>query len=650
MYGWYLHNNLIKEINMKKVLSFTLVLVLLAAMFAGCTDTGAETSSSPSTSPTATAGGSASPDASPTTTQEGGAISFAAGDIAPAKLPTAADTNLAVNSDGTLKYEIDEAHLPVDFYDYAVPITTSTQSLTYWAPNFVFSLIAADGAASMPYQSFLRDYTGVSIDYQLFSGADASTNYATMIASDDLADIVGWGVTYWGMASGGTEANMIDEGFYANINDYRAYAPNFFYQVNRYDRDPELVNAIWLTNDMITNMGPYREVSTAQDAAMTIRGDWIDDLNAKGLLPAGVTKSEDIRTYAQLESIMALFQTENIKNTSGFPLLFLNQGEPWPTAIFGGMDTSLHMMAPSLKVVDGKVTYTMMEDVDYEAATMFVDWLEKGFIGSQWASYGVSTDVYPILFDEGIGIYYSDASGISSIEENCRIVNPNARWEALRTPARTANWDFKYGRSAKPYVYNQFGSGWSFSAKGKNIPLAISYADWFYSDDGAFYGSWGVEDLTWEYDSNGNPHRTEFVLNQQSGYSLGMFLWAYTQFWFVEPTRYYAASLYAYPGGDRYFHNMEVWDEEYHIYRFGVDYDWPSTTAKPTKEQQDSINLYYADALTWFSEHIMLFFDSSNPLTPDSWAEYVKGLKEIGFERLAATYQVVYDTYAARRG
>jgi putative aldouronate transport system substrate-binding protein len=621
-------------------------MAMLLGLFAACTPT--EQTPSPSAAPTtsAPAAGTTAPDATAAPIVDSG-VSVDPGEYAPPEKPHNTD-DLAVNPDGTLRYEIDEIGLPFEWYEYSLPLTTSTETLRYWVPTFVPTLIDADGAASMPYQTLLRETTGVILSYEQFGYMDAQTSYTTMIASDDLADIVAWGVTYW--IPTGIESNMIDEGFFANINDYRAYAPDFFYQINRFDRDPELINAIWINDDMITNMGPYREASTATDAQMTIRGDWVDTLDQKGLLPAGVHKSEDIHTYEQYEAVMALFQTETIQDEQGFPLLFMSSGEPWPTAIFGGMNTAMYLSAPIIKVVDGRVTFTMMEDVDFNAATTMIDWLDKGYIGSQWASYNVSTDVYPILFNEGVGIYYSDASGISTIEENCQIVNPNARWEAVHTPALTENFDFKFDRSAKAYDYNMMGSGWSFSAKGKNVPLAISYGDWFYSEDGSFIGSWGVEGLTYEFDENGKPQRTEFVMTQQSGFSLGMFLWAYQQFSFMEPVRFNIAGLYAYPGGDRYFHSMEVWNEEFHMYRFGVDYDWPSSTAKPSQSQQDEVDTYLLDANTWFAENVMLFFDGSKPLTKENWDAYVSGLKEIGYERYAFVMQNVYDAYVAKRG
>ncbi|MDR0818261.1 MAG: hypothetical protein LBN43_01650 [Oscillospiraceae bacterium] len=631
---------------MKRALILLLAMAMLLGLFAACTPT--EQTPSPSAAPTtsAPAAGTTAPDATAAPIVDSG-VSVDPGEYAPPEKPHNTD-DLAVNPDGTLRYEIDEIGLPFEWYEYSLPLTTSTETLRYWVPTFVPTLIDADGAASMPYQTLLRETTGVILSYEQFGYMDAQTSYTTMIASDDLADIVAWGVTYW--IPTGIESNMIDEGFFANINDYRAYAPDFFYQINRFDRDPELINAIWINDDMITNMGPYREASTATDAQMTIRGDWVDTLDQKGLLPAGVHKSEDIHTYEQYEAVMALFQTETIQDEQGFPLLFMSSGEPWPTAIFGGMNTAMYLSAPIIKVVDGRVTFTMMEDVDFNAATTMIDWLDKGYIGSQWASYNVSTDVYPILFNEGVGIYYSDASGISTIEENCQIVNPNARWEAVHTPALTENFDFKFDRSAKAYDYNMMGSGWSFSAKGKNVPLAISYGDWFYSEDGSFIGSWGVEGLTYEFDENGKPQRTEFVMTQQSGFSLGMFLWAYQQFSFMEPVRFNIAGLYAYPGGDRYFHSMEVWNEEFHMYRFGVDYDWPSSTAKPSQSQQDEVDTYLLDANTWFAENVMLFFDGSKPLTKENWDAYVSGLKEIGYERYAFVMQNVYDAYVAKRG
>ena len=47
----------------------------------------------------------------------------------------------------------------------------------------------------------------------------------------------------------------------------------------------------------------------------------------------------------------------------------------------------------------------------------------------------------------------------------------------------------------------------TLSAKCENLPLAVSWCDWFFSTEGADFSSWGPEGITWEYDAEGN--RTE---------------------------------------------------------------------------------------------------------------------------------------------
>ncbi|MDR2530407.1 MAG: hypothetical protein LBC65_02545 [Oscillospiraceae bacterium] len=627
---------------MKKAIALIVAGVMLAALVAGCDNTSATPSDASSSSPSATQGSGTSPSPSGegTSTTAAEPASYPAGEIAPPKLPAAADT-LAVNSDGTLKYELADTNYPLNEYDYELPLTTDSTTYTYFDITFILeSMIPADGKGTMDYYTMVRNKTGVNIDYQWVPSdiTVAQTQFSIAMAADELCDITAWGSYLYTLAGSGTQSDMVDQNWFANIADYRAYAPNFMFQIPRYNYDPDLIANMWLNDEMIVLMGPFTE-NPMPSTGYLIRGDWLDRLEIK---------ASDIKTYDQLFNVWERFKNEIITAPDGYPFSFFAYLEPTSGQFFGGYDTGILVGTPLTRVVDKKVTFTMTDVDDYEPLQLFLEIQEKGWGNPNFGEYNLTQAMLDLVQSDRLGMINAYAGEIGSYEANNS--TPGARWDAIASPRKTENQKLKYGHGQSEWQYTPLG--WCFSAKSKNIPLLVSYADYFYSDEGSFDGTWGIEGVTYEYDSaTGEPHRTEFAYANKDGHALAWIMLAYNQSKFTEPFRCMYLSDYTYPGGERYRDFFYTWSEVFYkpVRDGSAEYDWPSATAKLTLEQQQEVNTYISDANTWYAENYQMFIDGTRPLTPETWAEYMKELNAIGYERYRNTMQVVFDEYLARR-
>jgi ABC-type glycerol-3-phosphate transport system substrate-binding protein len=509
-------------------------------------------------------------------------------------------------------------------------------------------VVATEGANGI-YQTMLRETTGVNVEYQTIDYTSAQQAFSVMLASSDFTDIMG-GVAgvygFWGAAGGGTSSDMIDQKFFANIADYRAYAPNFMYQIPRFDFDPELINAIWLNDTMITNMGPYIE-NPLPGTGFAIRGDWIDQLE-------GAPAAADIHTYDQLHDVLTRFKTEGLMADEGYPIFFPQAIELQAGVFFGGMNTALMNTAPAIKVVDGTVGFTLTQDIDYDALNLFLTWLDEGLIDPAYTELPSFENARDKLYSDGYGMISINPSEVEGLERY-NVRTPDSRWDALPASKLTEDFVIKYAHANGRYSY--VGGGWAFKANGANVPLAISYADWFYSEDGSFIGSYGVEgtsvddpNTTYFYDDTGKVLKTNFVLNDASGRAVSYVMLDYQQLSFSEPIRHVHLGNYAIEGGERMVQFFYTWVEDYYAPTGdGSLYDWPSAAAKPTDEQQRELNGFLTDTNTWFSENYALFFDKTTPLSRDTWNTYVNGLMDAGYARYQLIMQNVYDDYMAKR-
>jgi putative aldouronate transport system substrate-binding protein len=354
----------------------------------------------------------------------------------------------------------------------------------------------------------------------------------------------------------------------------------------------------------------------------TARGDWLDELGLD---------NENIITWDDVHEMLTLFKL----NYCAFPFPLLTRIDMAGNYAFTSFDTLPYVSESvgPMYVVDGKVTFSNMNDNDKELATLLNQWFEEGLIDPNWASYANNQSFVDKTVGNEVGYVYMSPGEVDGYERG-NTNDPDARWDPIHKPLKTPDQVVHVGGEKARLWY---GSA-VISPKCENIELAVTWIDWRYSPSGSFAVSYGPEGVLWETDENGNMVATDEALNPEDGLA---FAWACNLYGLnplAEPGLAISARKYIVPGGDRMLAIHYFWDD----YNYDGAYEWP-TGIKLTQEQTEEVNQYAADLGTFVTENYSGFIDGSKPLS--EWDSYVAELKNLGIETVIAIYQKAYDDY-----
>jgi hypothetical protein len=182
-------------------------------------------------------------------------------------------------------------------------------------------------------------------------------------------------------------------------------------------------------------------------------------------------------------------------------------------------------------------------------------------------------------------------------------------------------------------------SNWSINTKASNIPLLVSYADWFFSTEGGDTASYGEEGVAFVVNEKGERLLSDMILNDTSGGWLNN-LYAgdpFSDVGLMDQMRSYAVE-----GGQRYVDMMRSWVVPNYLFKGGDD--WPSSNAKGTDEQQREISSFATDTAMYIGENFLQFVDGTKPMS--DWTGYISGLNsttQIGRRKLI--WQAIYDNF-----
>jgi putative aldouronate transport system substrate-binding protein len=591
-----------------------MALALILALFGACNQSGGTTT--PSSSSAATAAPSNAPSGG---TEGTDTVPF----DPPAELPHPGD-NLAIDANGAPKYAMNGAY-PSEGYVYELPLSTNTgESFEIYTFMFDVTQLLTETLKDMPYQTALRDLTGVNIDYNLMAFEQIQTQFQIGLASDDLPDLILNAASYY--TAGPTKQLVIDK-YVANLYDYRAYLPNYLYQIPRFNYDLDLQELFFADPEtMVAVYGLYENPSA--DMGFCVRGDLLDQL---GLDP------KEVNTYDEIYDMLKRLQTEK---GAIHPMQLYWCIESATSVLFGGMNTSLMVgenVMPTLRVDNGKVVYSCSEPVDQKAVNLLAQWNSEDLIDPTWL-LGSSDYTYmtPMMNGEAAFVQLNP-NIIADLNLSGDLTIPGFRFDPVYPPRETEDFEFKYGKEVKAWR-NDYAS-WSINLKCDNIPLVTSYADWMYSEEGKFFISYGPENVTHEYSDKGEVNLTEFILTAS-----GTLLMVYAASQFTDVGLIDNIRFFAYPQGREMKSMLDYWIVPGYVSKGSMD--WPSTAAKPTDEENEEIARLRGDITTFVAENILGFISGDKPMS--GWDDYVAQLNSIGLDRLKGIYQRVYEDFVSQ--
>ncbi len=590
--------------NSKRIVTLLLALAFVLAFFAGCGGsqggetpaTAAPATSAPTQKPSTPAATPASgTEATPEPTEEPSPYKFAAG-----KFP--ADANGVATAP----------------YSYEQPFCTTDEVLQYWNVCYTPQYLPEEGMNSMPYQQAVEEFTGVHIEYLCPAAESKQQAFSVLIAADDLPDLMAHGLTYYGHSAN----DAIDEGWFANIYDYREYAPNYLYQADQFTQ--KVHDTIYAAPDRIVwfygiLVNPTPAVGTC------IRADFLEKVGMK---------AADITTFDKIHDALLAFKSQLEVQ---WPMEAYYTIEQSPGVNFSGYNTAIWVNPyglPAVRRVNDQVQFTLTQQDDKDALTMLAQWYSEGLIDPGWPGYMSNDLMSDMISTDQTGLVTMNASQIPDYE--ALSANPDAKWVSLPRTLRYDGQKLMYGQELSYMTYGNT----TLSAKCENLPLAVTWCDWFFSPEGAEYSSWGPEGIVWQYNAKGERELTDFVLNNPSGAASAWILLLYSANNLCDATLFDQTRSYAYEGGEEVFNMSKTWL----VPDYKGEYDMPSGF-KLTDEESAEIADYSGDLSTYLNETVVAFFTGDKPMS--DWDEYQQGLITCGMDKILEIYQSAYDRYMA---
>jgi len=597
----------------KRILCLILSLFFILALFSGCGGTGG----------TANAGGSSGTNSSTkdTNSQTSDGDNSSSGEPDTEKEPVEESPYKFAGN-----YAVDEAGYPEDWYNYELPISTTDEVLTMWSHCYAPEFLSAEGFSGELYHQTVENRTGVHIEFILSSWNERQTQFSVMQAGGDMPDIV----TQAGLFIKGSKANNIAEGYFVNLWDYKDYAPNYMYAIKTLsEKQPDVRDACIVAPETIFEFVALYDTATPSLAQLGIRYDWVEKLGLS---------MEDIQTVDQLHDVLQAFKVE------------FNCDFPWwmCDAVDNGgwfacydvntvLDNVYQSYFPGASLdAEGKVHFYYSDDNAKSLVTQLSSWIAEGFVCPNWIDpLGGMGDSE--IFNSQVGTYSVLASTLSSM--NAKTEDPDANWQILPRTTLYKGQVLHLGDD-KSY-YSTFNSGTSVNAECENIALAVTWLDWRYSPEGAFLGSYGVENEMWSYNEEGEIRRGEELLADPT------YMWL-TQIrcanYMCEHGYRLTAAQFAYDGGPEL---LEKTLSYYDTYTCDHAYQWPVGATLTDEESTEFMSAGSGDLVTYIQEQIIMFCTGDRPMS--EWDSYIETLNTLGLQECIAVYQGCYERYLTSR-
>lgn len=490
----------------------------------------------------------------------------------------------------------------------SLPLTDKPATLTYWTGSLHRDATISSWSECDAYIELER-LTGVHIDFTEVAPPVMQEQYNLMIISEMYPDIL---TECLGYSSAGIDG-LIDDEIVVDITDLIGeYCVSYSALM---EADDALRRDTYSDSGRAAGLAGY-SVNTIARSGFIIRKDWVEKL--------GIDYPVTIDDYY---NTLMMFRAEGFSES---PLPMLYSGILSESAILAA--SGVYVASSGGFYYDDlgemKCAYLQPEFRDY--LELLNKWYNDKIIypDLQTSNMNNTEDIASGKF----GIFNDQGEFFTNFEAAGKVNDPDFELVGISEPLAYEGQIINY-KVVDTYTPSLF-----VSTQCKDVPLALKWLDFRFSEQGSLLCNYGIEGRGLELDAQGDPHYSELITNNPEGLSLTLSLVIYTL-----NTNVYVKDFQ--PVYDIYTPNQQA----------SADI-WASTRVPGkssymagyqfTTEESNEFSILYSDIKTYIDENVAKFIVGEKPMS--EFDEFTSQLETMNIERLGEIYKAAEERYYSK--
>ncbi len=502
----------------------------------------------------------------------------------------------------------------------ALPLCEERQELSWWrTSNFSTTDMITDYKDHRGL-AYVESLTNVHMNITQCNMLTAGEQFNLMLASGETTDIISDFENYY---TPGVES-AVDEEIIINLMDHIGDAP-IYQQV--LESDPALKDG-WLSESGY--LGSFYALLTDyvwDNEGTAIRGDWLEELE----LDAPVT-------YDDMHEVLMAFKS------AYDPKYCLNIGSglgAWFQSGYG-IGACVDSKTQTLFYLDGDTvvsSFTSERFRDY--LTMLNDWYNDGLISKDYVTVGDMEFFEADYTANAANGEYAVMNGPGGLFEQFEEASSDENFKLVALPSMRLTEDSMLCYKAEKSLAGE--AFVSISASCENIPLAMAWCDFWYTEEGSNVAMFGVENESFTIDDSGKVAYTELLTNNPDGYELRAVKDAYTI------TMNYIGDKnddYRLTWSEAAQENFKIWTaDNVALANGGENAYYPSSKVTFTAQENEEKTALLSDIITSIQENVPQFVLGTKSM--DEFDAFCDTLEALNIARVTEIYQAAYDRYIA---
>lgn len=504
---------------------------------------------------------------------------------------------------------------------YTFPLVDTDTTVTMWCDLIppLFNAMPNGMADNMVLQE-LQKRTGITLDITSTAITGAADAVSLQVASGDYPEIwSGFGSYYTGGISEAIEQEII-----LDLAEYKENFPSYFeildnypvYGKNAYTDDGNVgvLNGIW-TNPVV-------------DVGLAVRQDYLDELGLD--VP---TTLDDF--YEALTAMKDKYDA----------YYYMNQDSSDPVNSFaqcfgvvgnaGSSSTYAYYMAKNGE----EVVFSPLEDGFKDYLDTMAKWYSEGLIYSDFLSAPDAIPDSDLLLNGDIGVTYYNAASYTTLMSQVE-AGSSFKLTPVEPPVNVETGEPGHLGRLVDYVSPK---GYSLSTAlepgSEKFEAVCSMLDYLYTNEGSELMNYGMEDVTFTYDADGNHVWTDLMVNNPDGLA---YSWCISRYTFGAGSFRIDSSRTLANYGDEEMHLIEVWNDGESDTRDVL----PSSGLSLTSDEAAAYSAGFSDIRTHVQQNILAFITGTRSI--DEYDTFVEELESMNVDECTQILQDALDRYNQR--